>query len=36
MWMSMKLYKKTGVKSVVAAVSIKKTSPNLFVSDLGF
>ncbi|QXH95738.1 hypothetical protein HU749_004945 [Pseudomonas ogarae] len=25
---SMKLYKKTGVKSVVAAVSIKQTSPN--------
>ncbi|MFS7139798.1 hypothetical protein [Pseudomonas aeruginosa] len=25
---SMKLYKKTGVKSVVAAVSIKQASPN--------
>ena len=27
---SMKLYKKTGVKSVVAAVSIKQTSPNAY------
>ena len=27
---SMKIYKKTGVKSVVAAVSIKQTSPNAY------
>lgn len=27
---SMEIYKKTGVKSVVAAVSIKQTSPNAY------